>query len=316
MKQAILLLTCLISLNLAAQKVRNIEFPVQGALQIGNSLTIPKVANGYTLWYPEDSDVKGLIVFTRSRRDTVNSEPLIDYALSKQLAVLYATTENSVEFFFEMDSMREIESYIKEALNISKAPSENLLFCGMSLGGTRVLRLALYMQSKDSSYGLVPKAVAVCDAPLDMIRFHQEASKAARLNFHPAASGEGAWVSTYLEDNLGGKPAEAKERYIQYSPYCYQDGAGIHMDRLKQIAIRAYTEPDIQWWIETRRKDYYSMNAIDMAGLVNELKIRGNKAAELITTENKGYRPNGDRHPHSWSIVNEQELIAWFIKLI
>jgi hypothetical protein len=85
---------------------------------------------------------------------------------------------------------------------------------------------------------------------------------------------------------------------------------------LKGIAIRAYTEPDVNWWIETRRKDYYSMNSIDLAALINELKIFGNENSELIITNNKGYMPDGNRHPHSWSIVDEKEMVDWFLRLI
>ena len=88
------------------------------------------------------------------------------------------------------------------------------------------------------------------------------------------------------------------------------------MKFLKGIAIRTYTEPDVNWWIDTRRKDYYSMNAIDLAALVNELKIRGHQQAELIITQNKGYQPDGSRHPHSWNIVDEKILVDWFVELI
>ena len=57
------------------------------------------------------------------------------------------------------------------------------------------------------------------------------------------------------------------------------------------------------------------MNAIDLAGLINQLKILGGKKAELITTIEKGYGDDGSRHPHSWSIVDEKELIEWFNRL-
>ena len=57
------------------------------------------------------------------------------------------------------------------------------------------------------------------------------------------------------------------------------------------------------------------MNATDLAALVNELKIMGNPEAELITTQNKGYRQDGSRHPQTWNIVDEKELIDWFIGL-
>ena len=58
------------------------------------------------------------------------------------------------------------------------------------------------------------------------------------------------------------------------------------------------------------------MNAIDLAALVNQLKILGSKKAELITTTAKGFQEDGSRHPHSWSIVDEKELVEWFVRLI
>ena len=57
------------------------------------------------------------------------------------------------------------------------------------------------------------------------------------------------------------------------------------------------------------------MNAIDLAALVNELRILGNERAELIVTRARGKLPDGTRHPHSWSIVDEKELIDWFLAL-
>ncbi|MEZ5040542.1 MAG: hypothetical protein R2828_11630 [Saprospiraceae bacterium] len=75
-------------------------------------------------------------------------------------------------------------------------------------------------------------------------------------------------------------------------------------------------ENDVQWWMENRGKDYYGMNAIDAAALINALRLQGNDKAELILTQNKGYRPDGTRHPHSWSIVDEQELVDWFAGLL
>ena len=45
----------------------------------------------------------------------------------------------------------------------------------------------------------------------------------------------------------------------------------------EDVHVRAYTEPDVQWWMETRRKDYYGMNAIDMAAFINDLNLSGNE---------------------------------------
>jgi hypothetical protein len=56
------------------------------------------------------------------------------------------------------------------------------------------------------------------------------------------------------------------------------------------------------------------MNALDAAGLVLQLQLLGNLQAELITTQGRGMRPDGNRHPHSWSIVDEKELQAWLLE--
>jgi len=36
----------------------------------------------------------------------------------------------------------------------------------------------------------------------------------------------------------------------------------------------------------------------------------------LMITHDKGYHPDGARHPHSWSIVDEEDLAEWFSSTI
>jgi hypothetical protein len=85
---------------------------------------------------------------------------------------------------------------------------------------------------------------------------------------------------------------------------------------LAGVAVRLYTEPDIDWWMTNRKVDYYSMNALDAAALILQLRLLGNRQAALITTEGRGVRPDGVRHPHSWSIVDEPELGAWILRQV
>ena len=316
MKYLILIFQLLSSSFLSAQVVINFQVPEEGSSYLTPDIAIPKINSGYTIWLPDSGEIKGLVVFTHSRTDTNNSEFIIDYATLNNLAVLYTTTNNRFEFFFDINRLLEIEKYIQDVIVSYNIQKENLLYCGMSLEGTRALKLAIFSQDPNSKYKLKPKAVAVCDAPLDMVRFHKEMVKAKELNFTPVTANEGTWVSGYLEANLGGTPENALKDYISYSPYCYIADGGDNIKALNNIAIRAYIEPDVNWWIETRRKDYYAMNAVDLAALINELKIAGNENAELIVTTNKGYHPDGTRHPHSWSIVDEKELIDWFLNFI
>ena len=311
-------LVCLI-FSIQGQTVINfeedIDFSDGQMIVLADDISIPKIKSGYTLWLPDSEVIEGLIVFMHAGRDTINRNLIIDYALERDLAVMYVTTENRFEFFFDNKKMQQIENYIHSALHTNQINKENILYCGMSLAGTRALKLAKFGLGEDSELKLVPRAIAICDAPLDMIRFHKECVKAHKLQFHSAAANEGKWVSSYLTKNLG-FPENHLKKYIKYSPYCYIAENGGNARFFKNIAVRAYTEPDVNWWIANRRKDYYGMNSVDMAGLVNELRISGNDNAELITTSNKGHHPDGTRHPHSWSIVNEKELVDWFLGLL
>ena len=300
---------------LPGQRVINVEEMTAGEISLAPDIAIPKILAGYTLWLPRETPI-GMIVFTHPRRDTLNSDSLIDYAQSKGLAVLYATTDNRLEFFFRKEKMQEIENYVHQVIQRYHIPSDHLLYCGMALEGTRALKLTIFGQDQASKNKLKPRAIVICDAPLDMLRFHQAMIRAKKVNFSDIAVNEGTWVSAYLEANLGGKPTKNPATYIQYSPYCYTAEGGPHLSVFQDIAVRAYTEPDIHWWMQERRKDYYGMNALDLAAFINDLQLRGNSEAALITTQHQGYRPDGSRHPHSWSIVDEKEMVNWFLGLI
>ena len=47
--------------------------------------------------------------------------------------------------------------------------------------------------------------------------------------------------------------------------------------------------------------------------LSESLKKRDFTNVTYIPTENKGYRANGNRHPHSWSIVDKENLMNWIL---
>jgi len=299
---------------ITAQKVINVGYPSEGNIVLSKKMTVPKIKSGYTLWLPKENS-KGVVVFFDGNLDTVNKPPIIDLAFKDKLAVLFVTTNNPVEFLFEELKMKELEGYVQEAITKYNIPKDNILYCGMSLAGTRALKLAAFSQTLQSTYKLMPKAIAICDAPLDMVRNYHECKKASDLNLNPVGASESEWVSSYIRSNLKGTPEEALNVYISYSPFCYTAENGGNARAFKNIYLRCYTEPDVNWWIENRGRDYYGMNAIDLAALVNQLKISGSKKAELITTTGKGIREDGSRHPHSWSIVDEKELIEWFTGL-
>lgn len=313
MKQVLFAIILMPSM-LIAQKVINVEYPAEGSIVLSEKVTMDKIKSGYTLWLPKENS-RGVIVFFDEYRDTLKRPPVVKLALKEKLAVLFVTTDNPVEFLFEVSKMKELEGYIYEAIRKNGIPMDNILYCGMSLAGTRALKFAAFSQSTDSEHKLIPKAFAICDSPLDMVRNYNESKKASLLNLNPTGAAESEWVAAYLKSNLMGTPQESLSNYISYSPFCYSAENGGNAVAFKNIYLRCYTEPDVNWWIANRGRDYYGMNAIDLAALVNQLKILGSRKAELILTTGQGVTDEGARHPHSWSIVDEKKMIKWFIQL-
>ena len=60
----------------------------------------------------------------------------------------------------------------------------------------------------------------------------------------------------------------------------------------------------------------YFLNALDQTAMIQLLNDLGNNRAEFINAFQKGYRLEGNRHPHSWSIVDPVECIRWIKKAI
>lgn len=77
-----------------------------------------------------------------------------------------------------------------------------------------------------------------------------------------------------------------------------------------------YCDPDILWALRERNRDYYDMNAADLSAMINFLNLNGNKEAEFIPALGKGYRLDGTRHPHSWSIVDPVDCLNWVLNIL
>ena len=298
---------------------------LDGSLQVGptEDIKISLTERGYTLILPADErHLNGLVVVFSGRRQTLENiaEPMKmhDHAFDQGLGLLYVSTGNPVDFYFEDESMLIVRDLIRKAVETHELPLENplenLSYVGFSISGTQALKFTIFCQKHPATCSFTPKAVAVVDAPLDMIRFWRAAERAERVDFHPRGAGEGRWVSHWLEKNLGGTPHENRAAYVDYSPYTYTweqvgDTLAGNAQHLKNIPVRTYAEPDVNWHIEHRRRSYYSMNATDMAALVTDLNIMGNEEAEFIATHDQ--RANPEENTHSWSIVDEPELMRW-----
>jgi pimeloyl-ACP methyl ester carboxylesterase len=212
--------------------------------------------------------------------------------------------------------LKHLDAIVAETLTTHQIPADRVVVGGFSGGGTAAVRYAEFCAARRSPAGVRIRGVFAVDAPLDFTRFWRGETLAIHRGAHPSFVGEAKAVLADMRRVLGGSPDDEPARYLQVSPFsAFADGGG-QAQLLAGMPVRLYTEPDIDWWMTNRKVDYYSMNAVDAAGLVLQLQLLGNRQAELITTQARGIRKDGVRHPHSWSIVDEPELESWILRQV
>jgi hypothetical protein len=205
----------------------------------------------------------------------------------------------------------EQQNYAKilnNALDSNKITKENVFIGGFSSGGNIAFILSNYLiKSKNS---IIPKGVFVVDSPLDLEHLYKGAQNNIKLKANSDAYNEGIFITELFEKELG-KPTGNLEKYKQFSPYLMSLNASENIANLKNIKVRFYTEPDLEWQKKNRSRMYDDLNAYALEKTHETLIKLGNAKSELIKTQNRGIRANGEKNPHSWNIVEKQSLLNW-----
>lgn len=210
--------------------------------------------------------------------------------------------------------LEELHGLIASVIQKNKIPEGRVAIGGFSAGGIGAVRYAQFCK-RDERKAKSIIAVFAVDAPLDYERwFLASELELKRLALAGRDDAEDRSVIIELPKVFGGSPREAVEAYRRQSPVSTLLADGGNARLLKDTPCRLYVEPDLKWRLENWGQDVYSSNIPDATALINILRLLGNKDAELITTSDKGRRPDGTRNPHSWSIVDEPALAGWLIK--
>lgn len=264
-------------------------------------------ANLYQLALPQ-SQIKGMLVITY----LPFSHAMVEMANEKGIVLMMGIpASNYLDIMVEDYPVQLLDDMISEVCDKYKVPKDKIVVGGLSAAGSLAVRYTQYGEQGKNASGIKVAGVIAVDPPLDYERFWRECKKKVELNFSSVAVAEGKLVLSLLESKYGGTPYQKLPEYHAGAPFSYSARKGGNAVFLDKTPVRIYHEPDVNWWLENRRLDYYGMNSIDCAALINQLMIDGNKEAELITTIDKGRRNDGSRHPHSWSIVDEKDLLNW-----
>jgi membrane protease YdiL (CAAX protease family) len=209
--------------------------------------------------------------------------------------------------------LQALDVLLTDVLRQHRVPPERVAIGGFSVGGTGAVRYAQFCAQQKCRAVSQVAAVFAVDAPLDFERLYRTSELIVARNAPRSNLAEEQMLLRTLRTALGGTPEEAPEAYRRNSAVLASAADGGNARLLGSMPMRLYTEPDVQWWMRERNLDFQAMNSVDHATLINLLRIGGNDRAELITTTGKGFRPNGARHPHSWSIVDEPDLVQWLL---
>jgi hypothetical protein len=256
----------------------------------------------------------GLLVllpgFGRLSKDIFEETKIAQLATQSHFAVIAPAINQS--YGWDTTAFRIINECIKHCSISNKIPINNIIIGGLSAGGGLSLMFAI--ESIKNNALIKPAKVFAVDSPVDMAQLHYTMVRTVESNCNSLYVNEAKWIIAEDLKKYGGNPKEAPEGYAIDSPYCRDCKDGGNARFLLSFPINLYTEPDIQWNLETRCADYYDMNAFGLSGLTRYLRIAGNKHVNLITSQNRGFDKSGIKNPHSWSIIDAADFSKWITK--
>lgn len=218
---------------------------------------------------------------------------------------------NQSEFYLTDSSYSAIARIISEVrLEIGEV---NLYMGGFSLGGFTALRFAeMAVELEDIHH--IPDAVFSIDAPIDHIAFVdyciRELDRECPNVSSEIGKGEARWILQYYADHFGDLE-RSRSNYVSNSCFTQELEDGGNARFLLDIPVLSIHELDPMWQIQHRCRDLLDANAVSGSQLINLLYSHGNRNSEIRITSNKGYRSDGRRHPHSWSIASPNATLDW-----
>lgn len=261
-------------------------------------------------------EIKGTLILlpptAQKVEDVINNNiKLSELAFEKGILLIIPSINYNL--YLDKITMDFLNTAFKKAISKYQAPKDKIVIGGFSLGGMNAIRYVELSKENPDLTSIQPVAVYGIDPPLDWARIYYSFQRTKELNFSEVAVNEATDYLAKLDEQFGGSPKEVPNIYSKHSMYSKTVKDGGNATFLIDTPVRIYSDPDIDWHLKERQTDFYDINALDQTAMINELRISGNENAEFINALGKGYRLNGMRHPHSWSIAEPNGLMDWLI---
>jgi pimeloyl-ACP methyl ester carboxylesterase len=269
----------------------------------------------YRLLIPKGKPLGVLVILPGAGEPLDDAEQQITLhklAVAKGMLVIFPSINwGTTKHIPEHEMLDKIFSQVIQRFDV---PKDKFVLGGFSGGAMLALTYAEKANREKGSTVIVPKAIFGVDPPLDYAHLWRHCINDIERNFSDVAVAEARWITEMYTEEFGGSPEDFTENYIRYSIYSHSEKDGGNAKYLLKTPILLYTEPDVVWSMKNRHRDFYDLNAPDISAMINLLQLGGNNNAELIVTHDKGYRLDGTRHPHSWSIMDSEECLDWILR--
>lgn len=261
-----------------------------------------------------NNEIKGTVILLPGTWETTehvlkSMASFCAIAYKHNLAVLVFSINQRLTLTDEIVTL--INKMSEHAINKYHLPQSKFVLGGFSMGGIFSLRYTELSVEKRTFTSIKPKAVFSCDGPCDLIHIYENFQR--KVNKNPGLN-EPKYGIDELVKYCKGTPSSNPSLYEYYSPFTFSHTDGGNAKFLLNIPVRIYADVDPVWWMKNRHVDMYDLNALDQTAMIQLLNDQGNDAAEFMNAFQKGVRIEGNRHPHSWSIVEPQSCVAWILK--
>ncbi len=295
-----------------AQKTEKVTVSWKNHKRLYASQTADSASLFYTKLIPAGQPVGVLAILPGAFEqvpDVMNQLTLPALAVQQNILVVFPSLNQGIATFEQEHAF--LDTIFRQVVRQHKVPKNQFIIGGFSGGGMVALSYTEKANQNPGNTFIIPKAVFGVDPPLDLAHLWTHAERDVARNFSEAAVNEGNWIMHLYTEALGGSPQTAPATYLKHAIYTHSEKDGGNARYLLHTPVRIYTEPAILWQMENRHRDLYDLNCTDISAMINLLQLNGNQHAEMIVTENKGVKPNGQRHPHSWSIMDSGDCLAW-----
>lgn len=296
-------------------------------LMYGQSLTAQTISqivldkndlhSGYYLAVEPRGPVSGVLVliagFGQRAEDSPPETKLHNVAYVNSILTIFYAAGNKLY----ADSITQIKltAVIQDVISRYHVDPGNFVLGGFSAGGMIAMRYVELCNEFSDKFPIRPKGIFTIDSPIDIFTIYDQLEESARNNYSEPAVEEAVRAMGHIQNDYG-IPRENISMYAKLTAFSMNKAYSENEKYLKNTAVRVYHDVDIPWRIINRNQTVHGSNYEVTAELINRLVLMGNTRAEFMQSYQTGYRSNGMRHPHSWSIVDEVELIQWMKELL